>query len=634
MRAVQDRKLITLPEFLELYPRPEELAEQGDMVEWLWHFDFAADPNELWGHLIDTSRLNRALGLSEMDFEERDGVLYGTSGSNEWVERPWSWIHGQYLNVVRVYSKGLFKNVRAVYHVERGEGATHRLYVYFGWVPRGLFGRLALRFMENKVRTGYQRVLANLVEHLGESMPEPYRAEPAELSTDSLHRLRSVRHQLLERGLPEEPLDLLIDFVRNADDLEAYRIQVRRLAHEWELDEQLLLHVCLHATRVGLLDLSWDVICPHCRGVRDETTQLGDLPGEGICDVCEIDFGTDIDNAVEITFHVHPSIRQVRKVYFCSAEPSTKLHIKVQRQVPPGEGAQLALSLAKGRYRMRTLGDKEGRYLTVSNDSGDSGEEDITWKATATGDELHASTDFQLVLDNDTDEEKTFILEEVQWTDEALRPNHLFNCQEFRDLFSEQYLGADVRLNVGEQTILFSDMVGSTRFYAAQGDPAAFVEVKKHFDDVVEVVAEYHGALVKTIGDACMASFNDPIDAVKASQKILEMFSDENAPDSPIRLRISLNTGPCIAVNLNNGIDYFGGTVNLAAKLQACAESGEVAMAKDVYTAPGVSEYLDDSDAILEHGVFEHSALEPAPYTRWCIHGPRAKAAKPGEKTA
>ena len=65
----------------------------------------------------------------------------------------------------------------------------------------------------------------------------------------------------------------------------------------------------------------------------------------------------------------------------------------------------------------------------------------------------------------------------------------LLGFQEFRDLFSEEYIGADVKLAVGEQTLLFTDVVGSTAFYASRGDPAAFVEIKKHFDEVFAIVA-------------------------------------------------------------------------------------------------------------------------------------------------
>ena len=95
--------------------------------------------------------------------------------------------------------------------------------------------------------------------------------------------------------------------------------------------------------------------------------------------------------------------------------------------------------------------------------------------------------------------------------------------------------------------------------------------------------------MVKTIGDAVMATFVDPVDAVRASQQIHQAFHPRRE-DTPIRLRISLNTGPCIAVRLNANVDYFGDTVNIAAKLQALAEGWQVAMSETTYTASGVAE--------------------------------------------
>ena len=107
--------------------------------------------------------------------------------------------------------------------------------------------------------------------------------------------------------------------------------------------------------------------------------------------------------------------------------------------------------------------------------------------------------------------------------------------------------GADVQPAIGEQTILFTDMIGSTAMYRERRDPAAFVEVKRHFKGVFAVIAKHRGAVVKTIGDAAIGAFNDPLDAVKASKAIQDQVYDRRA-DTQARLRISLDTGPCIAV--------------------------------------------------------------------------------------
>jgi class 3 adenylate cyclase len=162
-------------------------------------------------------------------------------------------------------------------------------------------------------------------------------------------------------------------------------------------------------------------------------------------------------------------------------------------------------------------------------------------------------------------------------------------------------------------------MIGSTRFYESQGDPAAFSEVRRHFTEVYEEVRSRRGAVVKTIGDAVMAAFHDPIDALEAARRILARFP-AGRPDTSIRLRISLNTGPCIAVNLNSAIDYFGRTVNLASKLQALAEAGQVAFPRRLRQLPGVTAYLESQHATLDELELRHEAIHgPVPAYRWTV---------------
>ena len=175
-------------------------------------------------------------------------------------------------------------------------------------------------------------------------------------------------------------------------------------------------------------------------------------------------------------------------------------------------------------------------------------------------------------------------------------------------------------LPTGTVTLLFTDVVGSTAFYASRGDPAAFIEIKRHFDEVFAIVGKNRGAIVKTIGDAVMATFTSPVDAIRASRQIHDAFHPRRS-DTPIRLRISLNTGPCIAVRLNANADFFGGTVNVAAKLQALAEAYQIAMSDATYHAPGVAEYLAEQGAPLEPLSYTSKAL-PAPVgvQRWTVH--------------
>ena len=452
-----------------------------------------------------------------------------------------------------------------------------------------------------------------LAAQLDRLRPDILQLPPPELEEGSLSRLRNVREQLIAEQLPVACVDALVDWVRTGDDADLHRIQIRERARAWNVPELDLLRTALHATRAGLLDLSWDIICPHCRGVRDENGKLADLAATGHCDACNVDFTTDTANAVEVTFRVHPSVREVAERLYCSAEPSQKEHIRVMVPVQPGETKTLKPRLAPGRYKVRT----GGWYLDVE----EGGPESITCEPRVEGTIVKSGPSPTLTYTNKTKEPVAFAIERATWSDDALRPGMLLSFQEFRDLFSEDYIGADVKLAVGEQTLLFTDVVGSTAFYAERGDPGAFVEIKRHFDEVFKIVADHRGAVVKTIGDAVMATFTSPVDAVKASRKIHDAFHPTR-DDTPIRLRISLNTGPCIAVRLNSNADFFGGTVNIAAKLQALAEGHQIAMSEATYRSADVAAYLAEVGAELETMEYTSKAL-PAPVAvrRWSVYG-------------
>ena len=608
---------LTIAQLLELHPIPDEIATQK-RIERLWVFDLPGTPAALWPFISDTSRMNRALGTAEMTFVERDGKRFGSSKAggvkHEWIEIPWNWVAEQWLSSLRIYERGFMTAMFAIHRLEPTATGT-RVYLYFAAIPRNALYAAAIRLGFPTLERAYKRVLPALAAQLDRVRPDVLQLPPPPLAPEADTRLRALRDQLVAERLPATCVDLLVDWVRTGDDADLHRIQIRERARVWKVPELDLLRTALHATRAGLLDLSWDTICPHCRGLRSENGKLADVTVADHCAACDVDFTTDTAEAVEVTFRVHSSIREVPERLYCSAEPATKDHIRVQASVAPGERATHAPQLALGRYRVRA-GKSEGWYLDVE----DGGPAELEWAAHPRGHVERVGTRPTITFANPRDEPELFAVERATWSDDALRPGTLLSFQDFRDLFSEDYIGADVKLAVGEQTLLFTDVVGSTAFYAERGDPGAFVEIKRHFDEVFAIVTEHRGAVVKTIGDAVMATFVSPVDAVRAARKIHDAFHPKRA-DTPIRLRVSLNTGPCIAVRLNSNADFFGGTVNVAAKLQALAESYQIAISDATYHASGVAQYLSEQNAQLDALEYTSKAL-PAPVAvkRWSVY--------------
>lgn len=179
--------------------------------------------------------------------------------------------------------------------------------------------------------------------------------------------------------------------------------------------------------------------------------------------------------------------------------------------------------------------------------------------------------------------------------DSVLSGKRLLSTQTFRALFRSETLPETESIQIRDLTYLFTDLTGSTAMYDETGDASAYNLVRLHFDALGTVVASNHGAIVKTIGDAVMATFVDPADAVRAAlacREALGRFNQTNS--SSLNLKIGVHRGHSVAVTLNGQVDYFGQSVNIAARVQALAESGEIVVTDEVHEAPGVGELLSD----------------------------------------
>src|SRR5262249_3439030 len=202
-------------------------------------------------------------------------------------------------------------------------------------------------------------------------------------------------------------------------------------------------------------------------------------------------------------------------------------------------------------------------------------------------------------------EEQLFILERTAWNDEAATAAEVTALQMFRDLFASEALRPGEQISVGTLTVLFTDLKNSTRLYREIGDATAFGRVMNHLDVLKQVIAEHNGAMVKTIGDAVMAVFRQPAWALKAMLDAQERLA--NPPDGmrALHLKAGLHTGPCIAVTLNDRLDYFGSTVNLAARLEGQSTGDDVVVSSAIIDDPAVRDFLNDPGNGLSAARFE-----------------------------
>ena len=198
-----------------------------------------------------------------------------------------------------------------------------------------------------------------------------------------------------------------------------------------------------------------------------------------------------------------------------------------------------------------------------------------------------------------------------------LTAKRLLTNQIFRDIYRTDTLDVDQGLKLTSLTFLFTDLKGSTELYDRVGDLVAYDLVREHFRVLNEIVASEAGAVVKTIGDAVMATFPTPDRALAAALRMRESVCKIK---NDLLIKIGIHEGPCLAVTLNDRLDYFGQTVNIAARVQNLADSQAILATKSVVDHPAVSKLLEGSkltptaqDAILR-GVADKVTIYQIPY--------------------
>jgi class 3 adenylate cyclase len=332
-----------------------------------------------------------------------------------------------------------------------------------------------------------------------------------------------------------------------------------------------------------------------CRGAEDTGSSIRDIPTQGHCETCKIDITTNFDRYVELTFKPNAGLRVVEFQDFCIAGPQRTPHVVVQQLLAAGSERNLDLPLGPGNYRVRAHELPGSQAVNVSS----SGAKSATITVSDSGwddDVLKVSERSSIVLKNQTSAEQLLILERTAWTEQAATAAEVTALQVFRDLFSTEALRPGEQISVGTLTVLFTDLRHSTQLYREIGDATAFGRVMNHFDVLKKFIAERDGAIVKTIGDAVMAVFRSPGNAVLAMLDAQEALANPSDGVMPLKLKAGMNTGPCIAVTLNDRLDYFGSTVNLAARLEGLSSGNDVIISQTVFEDASVDDLLSSGE--------------------------------------
>lgn len=560
----------------------------------------------LWDLLSNTQRVNQTLGLPSAVFTPlRDGGGMDAKATFmgmkfNWIERPFEWVYHRWYKVVRDFEGPLNQTIIGV-EFDAVEPNLTDVTITVEVQPNNPLGQVMARTVFGRNTLQQYRTMIQEWERKHrqrEALTFPILRLP-EINQAMLDKVADDLRRDRQLDAPDAMIDRLVTHLRTAPDDEVVRMRPLTLADTWGFDRLHMVRLFLHATRKGMVDLHWEVLCPNCRVSKASYERLSDLEGKAHCETCHITFDASFDQYVELRFSVHPSIRSATAYTYCVGGPFVTRHIVAQQRVPAQSSHTFTLGLAEGDYRLR-CGGTDGRGNLVVSEA--EGESDATITLGENGVEpieltLNSSGVLTLTLDNTTDEEHLFIIERGTWDAQVLSAARVTTLQEFRDLFSSEVLGVGMGVEIRTLNILFTDLKNSTRLYLEAGDSRAYSQVRDQFGVLMEAITHHRGALVKTIGDSVMAVFYEGTDAIKASLAMQSGIQALNArtPDRvPLKLKVGLHSGPCIVITANDTLDYFGTTVNTASFATALGVGNDIIVTDAILQQAGVQALIKD----------------------------------------
>ncbi len=565
------------------------------VVEW----EFEHSPAEVWPLLADTARFNEAAGLPKHPVRREpqpDGSVRYFAAARmgpfelEWEEVPVEWVGDRWFRHERRFSRGPLARLTATAELRptaRGSICRYTLEAE----AAGLVGRLILAagFLAS-AQKGFVRLVDGIRGHLAGQRPRAFDVRRPPLDAGRRLRLERIVAMIEASGSGHGLAERLAELVASAQEVDVERIRPRALARRWGVPERSAIEVCLQAVRDGMLESRWDILCPRCRGAQLAATSLDRVPTNVHCDSCNISYDRDFTENVELSFHPAPSLRPLAGGEFCLFGPMSTPHVAVQLRLAPGERRTVPADLARGAWRYRTL--EPGGQADITIDAAGMPSVLVTADGVSAGAPTPGGV---LSLENRDSRPRHVVIESRRWVEDALTAQRVTTLQTFRDLFAGEVLRPGDEVAIAQIALLFTDLSGSTALYERIGDAAAYRLVREHFALLAGTIRAHDGAIVKTIGDAVMAAFADPADGVRAAIAVQASVGDFNRRHGKegIAIKMGVHAGHCIAVTLNDRLDYFGTMVNLAARLQGLARAGEVLLSASLADDPKVREVLE-----------------------------------------
>lgn len=566
----------------EAKPRREDASKHFS-----WSFELRSPPEKLWPYVAHTDRMNKSFGLAPVDFTDEAAPEGGTRryGSMRalgmglgWREYPFEWIKNREHSVFRWYKSGplsaLWNRVHLAPTPSGGTRLTHEIWVE----PRGIVGKLAAIFeigqkTARNIAKSYRRLDELLVRGLDE---DPFE-EAHEPDSEDREMVRvALRDLQTSHDFPGHLVDKVEHLLLASPARALTRLRPFAIADEWQEDRRVVLDLFVHAAASGLLEPSWDTICPSCMVAHESCAKLDAVKSRGHCTACESRYDRDLTESVELVFHPHPRVRPTERTTYCVGAPALRPHVLVQQMLDPGETREVSLEVPVGVYRVATsthsiptelrasvAGYSSHATLTVTD-----GRVQSTPAVVAAG-------EVTLALHNDTDHELSIRLEIPGAREDGVSATMAMTHSTFREHFGDDLPADDEQLTASRVAFLFADFGLSSEVYAELGDAAA-CEAFRKLDTLVEkVLAEETGATVPSPLGAAIGAFASGARATRAALRLIALAEKSEWGS---RLRVACHEGRVLALGRAGNVEYFGQAIHRGAALLTETRPGTLAL--------------------------------------------------------
>ncbi|MCG8373911.1 MAG: adenylate/guanylate cyclase domain-containing protein [Balneolales bacterium] len=583
------------------------MKRKAHQHQFTWTAQLKATPEQLWPFVSDVNYCLKLLGSpsvkkTQLSRSAPKGFLEITSAHLSsytlWEQEPFFWEKPYRFGVTRHYTVGFLKRLKFLVNLhpqKKGTDLTVKIWVT-GTKNSSFF--LVKFFVERILKRRFMRVISEFDRIASNGLLRYENNTPKTLVRGAESRIRAISKELITETRRKRIINHLIQFIRKADDQDLARIHPFMLAEYWGEKKYSVLNVFLHAAKLDLLDFSWDVCCPNCKSPRTTFRKLKESRTAHFCEDCDLDFELDFNKNTHLVFSPHPLIRKISEKRYSFGDPTATPHKVSQHFLSLGESKYLDIKLEEGTYLFKSHNHKGELLLHAREDGMDT----ITLYLTDedfNNQEVSVSTHPNITLINHSSKRQVCFIEKKDWKEEATYASEVSSVHDFRTLFPRETLKDGQTVRASGVTMLFTDLMNSTELYRQEGDEFAIGRVMSHFKIIQQIIAEERGGIVKTIGDSVMAVFREPVSALKAVERIQQIFTGSTGIGDSFKIKAGIHYGDCTAVNLNDRTDYFGTTVNIAARLVDVAKEKEIIISDAVYNHPDVLLYLKKKEKIL-----------------------------------